>query len=99
MLLAPIDKARFQTPSRYPDRCLVAISVILLCHAWSNLDTWTCKLLFELSLTTLSKHIPEVVRAFGGACREVCHKCAVRLDPLYANSSCFATVECCFRAG
>ena len=32
------EKAGFRAPSGHPDRCLVGISLILLCRAWSKLD-------------------------------------------------------------
>ena len=31
------SEAGFQAPSGHPDRCLVGISLILLCRAWSKL--------------------------------------------------------------
>jgi hypothetical protein len=33
-----VREAGFRAPSGHPDRCLVGISLILLCHAWSKLD-------------------------------------------------------------
>ncbi len=32
------SEAGFRAPSGHPDRCLVGISLILLCRAWSKLD-------------------------------------------------------------
>ena len=33
-----VREAGFQAPFGHPDRCLVGISLILLCPAWSKLD-------------------------------------------------------------
>ena len=33
-----VREAGFLAPSGHPDRCLVGISLILLCRAWSKLD-------------------------------------------------------------
>jgi hypothetical protein len=33
-----VRAAGFRAPSGHPDRCLVGISLILLCRAWSKLD-------------------------------------------------------------
>ena len=33
-----VREAGFRAPSGHPDRCLVGISLILLCRAWSKLD-------------------------------------------------------------
>ena len=33
-----VREAGFRAPSGHPDRCLVGISLILLCRAWNKLD-------------------------------------------------------------
>jgi hypothetical protein len=43
--------------------------------------------------------MPKVGRESRSKAEQVCRKCAVRFDPLYANSSFLATLEYCFRAG